>query len=267
MPAKPGKERSLLERFISVYENDSWANADCDWIDERQDGAVELIATRKSDRTTLAIEHTVIQPYGREKEDFARFDRAFTPGAADGSLDVPGAILYIDLPAGTLRPGDDWNTIADSVRECIRAKKQTLPEGYSRLQCPLTDGRTAELQVLRQSTPGDKGQTIIRRYGPFDLASTVRTALEKKLPKLLATKTNKHLLMLERDQWHVNHTAIRAELERFRGPFPLLASAEIWIAETHENRRIVLFDPVLPGRAYDPVFTFVGDVLLSRHDR
>ena len=49
-----------------------------DWVDEHENGAVELIA-RKSDGTTLAIEHTLIQPYPLEKEDFARFDRAFSP--------------------------------------------------------------------------------------------------------------------------------------------------------------------------------------------
>lgn len=69
MPATPGKERPLLERFLSVYENDTWADSRRDWVDEREDGAVELIATRKGDSATLAIEHTVIQPYPREKED------------------------------------------------------------------------------------------------------------------------------------------------------------------------------------------------------
>ena len=57
MPAKPGKEQPLLKRFISVYEKLTWAEADCDWVDEREDGAVELIA-RRSDGATLAIEHT-----------------------------------------------------------------------------------------------------------------------------------------------------------------------------------------------------------------
>jgi hypothetical protein len=227
MPAKPGKERSLLQRFLSVYDHDTWADAHCDWIDEREDGAVELVATRKSDGTTLAIEHTVIQPYPREKEDFARFNRAVMHDASDLSL-----------------------------------------VARSQLRCTLTDGRTVELQVRCHASDADRGQTVIRRYGPFDLPATVRTAVENKLPKLLATKADRHLLMLERDQWHVDHTAITSELKRLRGDFPnLVLLDEVWIAETHENGRIVLFDPVRQNGEYDPVFTFVGDELLSRHDR
>ena len=42
MPAKPGKEQSLLKRFISVYEGGTLAAANCDWVDEREDGAVEV---------------------------------------------------------------------------------------------------------------------------------------------------------------------------------------------------------------------------------
>lgn len=95
MPAKSGKERPLLQRFLSVYDRDTWADAHCDWVDEREDGAVELVATRKSDGTTLAIEHTVIQPYPREKEDFARFNRAVMHDASDPSLVVRGTILFV----------------------------------------------------------------------------------------------------------------------------------------------------------------------------
>ena len=73
--------------------------------------------------------------------------------------------------------------------------------------------------------------------------------------------------MLERDQWHVDHAAIAAELECLRCDFPLLASVdEIWIAETHDNRHIVLFDLVRPNRRYAPVYTFAGERLLGRRD-
>lgn len=129
MPAKPGKEQSLLKRFISVYEGGTWTAANCDWVDERKDGAVELVATRKSDGATLAIEHTLIQPYPREKEDFTRFKSAFLCGRRDRSLEIPETVLYVDVPGGTLQPGADWNAIADAVRGCIRCRKWTLPEG------------------------------------------------------------------------------------------------------------------------------------------
>ena len=259
MPAKPGKEQLLLKRFISAYEEGTWAEADCDWVDEREDGAVELIAKR-SNGSTLAIEHTLIQPYPHEKEDFTRFESAFLSGDRDRSLEISETVLYVNVPGGTLQRREDWGIVAKDVFNCIRGSKETLPEGNSDLPCPTVKGKTIILQIRRQRIPGHDGLTLIRRYGAFDLSSTIRTALEKKLPKLVATEADKRILMLERDQWHVDHAAIAAELECLRDDFPKLALVdEIWIAETHHNRHLVFFDPVRPDRSYAPVFAFDGD--------
>jgi hypothetical protein len=263
MPAKQGKERSLLTRFLLAYEKGTWADAKLDWVDERLDGAVELVATRQSDGSTLAIEQTVIQPHPREKEDFARFDRAFTAHLGDPSLRLTDSFLYVDIPMDTLQRGEDWPAVAREVCDCIRGKKESIPEGWSELRCVTTTGRELVLQTRRIKDPGAKEYlTIIRRYGDFDLPTTVRTALETKLPKLAGTSAQRRLLMLERDQWHVDHSAIAEQLVAQRLDLPLLASVdEIWIAETHDNRHTVLFDPVLPGKGYAPVYTFNGDEL------
>jgi hypothetical protein len=119
------------------------------------------------------------------------------------------------------------------------------------------------LQTRRVKDPNAKEYlTLIRRYGPFDVEGTIRTALEKKLPKLLATDVQRRLLMFERDQWHLDHTCLAAAVQALRPHFQDLKSVdEIWIAETHDNRHIVLFEPLLPGREYAPVYTFVGETL------
>lgn len=263
MPATPGKERSLLTRFMRAYERGAWADASCDWVDERLDGAVELVATRSSDGATLAIEHTVIQPHPREKADLARFQRVFTPCDSDPSLRLSDSFLYVNVPIDALQRGEDWNAVAREVCDCIRAKKDTLPEGWSELRCATSVGRELLLQARRVKDPSAKDYlTLIRRYGQFDVEETVRIALEKKLPKLAATNVQRRVLMLERDQWHLDHTAIGAAVEAHRPFFPQLASVdEIWIAETHDSRHIVLFDPLFPGRGYAPVYTFSGDTL------
>ena len=262
MPSKRGKEHSLIARFLKAYEHGSWTDAELDWLDERQDGAVELVATRRSDRVTLAIEHTVIQPHPQEKEDFAKFKRTFPADITDPSLEIPHCFLYVDVPFGALQRGTDWTAVAECVLAAIRLNKGSLPDGRSELRCA-SGGRDFVLQTRLVRDPSSRsGKTIIRRYGDFDLASTVRTALATKLPKLVRTTAMRRLLMLERDQWHVDHTALAAEIEACRSGFPAMASVdEIWIAETHEERRVVLFDPVLPGRGYGPVYTFTGDDL------
>jgi hypothetical protein len=268
VPAKSGKERCLLARFLRVYEKGAWADAHLDWVDERVDGAVEVVATRATDAVTLAIEHTLIQPHPREKEDFARFRRSsFTTEDRDPSTEVPQAFLYVNVPIGALQRGQDWNAVADAVRGCIRANKNSIPEGRSTLAC-LVDRTEVVLQVeLVRDVNQQNCRTIIRRYGDFDVRSTVRTALENKLPKLVKTQAQKRLLMLERDQWHLDHATIAAAIHDLRGEFPLLKSIdEFWIAETHDDRVIVLFEPLVHGRPYAPVYTFNGDRLLHAAD-
>jgi hypothetical protein len=39
------RERPLIRMFLACYENCSWKDAMTDWVEEKQDGAVEVIAT------------------------------------------------------------------------------------------------------------------------------------------------------------------------------------------------------------------------------
>jgi hypothetical protein len=48
--------------LLSAYENDRWKDASLNWIEESEENAVEVIATR-SDGATLALEHTLIEPF------------------------------------------------------------------------------------------------------------------------------------------------------------------------------------------------------------
>jgi hypothetical protein len=52
-----------------------------------------------------------------------------------------------------------------------------------------------------------------------------------------------------------------------RGEFPRLKAIDgIWIAETHYDRVIVVFEPLVHGSPYAPVYTFNGDTLLHPAD-
>jgi hypothetical protein len=91
MPSKPRREDVFIEAFLSAYEDESWADADKDWVDRHTDGGIEVVAKRASDGKTLAIEHTLIQPFVSDKEDFAVFGRSFLKIEDDKSLIVPDA--------------------------------------------------------------------------------------------------------------------------------------------------------------------------------
>jgi len=76
MPTECRREHTLIELFLSAYEHNSWVHCRRDWLEMKEDGAVEVLATR-SDRKTLAIEHTLIQLYfpvkiGRSRRHQAR---------------------------------------------------------------------------------------------------------------------------------------------------------------------------------------------------
>lgn len=250
-----------------MYERDAWRAAELDWVDERIDGAVELVATRMSDGATLAIEHTVIQPNPNEKEDFAKFAKAFLPGESDPSLVVPGRYTYVDVPLGTLKKGMNWKALAAEVLAFIRAKKESFPEDRFIAMCPVSSGPDVPLQVHFVPDPGEPGRTLIRRYGDFDLTGSVKKALADKLPKLTSTPATKRILMFARDQFTLPNDAISLELERLRPTFPLLSKIdEVWIVEVFDNGETICFEPARTDGKYSPTYCFAGTTLQWRHD-
>ncbi len=60
--------RELIWMLLSVYENDSWKDAKIEWPEDKAENAVEAFATKR-DRTTLALKHTLIEPFVSEKYD------------------------------------------------------------------------------------------------------------------------------------------------------------------------------------------------------
>ena len=77
MPTKERREDVFIKAFLTAYEDLSWSDCHQSWVDKQADKGVEMLATRKSDGKTLAIEHTVIEPFVKEKESFAFFERSF----------------------------------------------------------------------------------------------------------------------------------------------------------------------------------------------
>ena len=255
------KERRLLTRFLSVYERDAWANAELDWLDEREQSAVEVKAVRP-DGVSLAIEHTLVQPNATEKADYAKFAKVFRTESRDATLDRFDRYLYLDVPQHTLMPGDDWDAIAADIFAFIRTHKHTFPDDRSIQDCQMSNGKIAPLMV--RSVPARKeGRTLINRYGTFDVEGTVTTALRRKLPKLLGTEATHRVLMLERDQMRLDPTAIAAAVQSQRPNFAGIDLVHVWVAETW-SEDIALFEPLRFDDSYSPVYSFSADTLQWR---
>src|ERR1017187_6108239 len=73
------REDAFILPFLSAYEDGTWADAETRKPDalDRANPAVDRIATRKVDGKTLAIEHTIIEPFVGDQEEFASFQSTF----------------------------------------------------------------------------------------------------------------------------------------------------------------------------------------------
>jgi hypothetical protein len=65
-------ERPLIRLLLSEYDDGSYRYGSIEWPEDKGPAAVEAIGTNR-DGKTLAIEHTLIQPFVEEKNDSKRF--------------------------------------------------------------------------------------------------------------------------------------------------------------------------------------------------
>jgi len=232
-------EDPLIALFLSVYEGRSWAGdrSHKEYPERVRDGAVEVIARQVTTGRTLAIEHTLIEPFVGEKTDLHRqFQRFWTGLRVNDSLYEQGVALYVEAPVNVLPHGSNWQGIVADTCAWLRVNKQGFTVHPEVHDCPSKhhpDGKIP-LRVRRQPLERTKeGFVIVQRYGELRVGDSVRRALEKKLPKLIRTAVDCRILMLERDQGFVYAETVLQEIDRSRLQFAELARVdEIWIADT-----------------------------------
>src|SRR5574340_10813 len=194
------REDPFIKLFLSGYEKGAWADAKCEKADavERTKPAVDQIARRKSDGKTLAIEHTIIEPFLQEKEDFAAFQEAdFLAIEADQSLPVPGLWIQVFVPVGAARkkPAAVRRAIVRSVHNWIRANRLGLAEGESQHKCSvggIPGEPDLEMTLNIKTTRLDRGTSaasgvihVRRQQLQSNLNQVITRALKKKVPKLV----------------------------------------------------------------------------------
>jgi len=239
MPAKVGRDEQVFIRlFVSACENFAWAGSKIDALDEQTDGAIEALITR-ADGQTMAIEHTVIEPFVGDKRDFAMFEQAFLKIENDKSLAIPDTGIIVYVPVGILdgqKPAMR-NMIVESIHSWIANSRVHLFEGIHEYHCEVP-GMSPVTLTIKRSTFGlsrpNPGNVLVRRQQVTnDLDKVIEKALRKKLPKLVDTKADRHVLFLERDQFTFQPDLIFTEIERQRSNFPSLEKIDgIWHVET-----------------------------------
>lgn len=243
MPAPSGRnEKVFIRLFVSAYENFAWSGSQIEFPDQEKDGAIDGLITR-ADGKTMAIEHTLIQPFVGDKEDFAAFEQVFLSIEDDQSLAVADTEITVYVPVGIVhgRQSAQQDVIVDSIRSWIANNRLNLREGKHEYQCDVLGMQSVTLTVERNNLdpPGTKsGSVLVRRQQmKNDLKEVIEKALQKKLPKLVHIRADRHVLFLERDQFTFHPDLIFTEIEHQRLNFPLLENIdEIWHVETVNYR-------------------------------
>jgi hypothetical protein len=240
MPVKlPPKERPIIEMLLSAYGDDTWKDASLDWVEETQDSAVEVIATRP-DGQKLALEHTLIQPFVGERLDSEAFRRAFGCIEKNPALALPKRNLFVDVPVNAIPNGYNWEEVGRDLLTWLMANHAGAPiRGEAVHAVPVgRNSRSGPLQLritLRaMSVPGNAGTCLIGRDGvPEDLGTVVEKALRTKIPKLVKTAADKRILLLESEHISLWDRRIYEEVTNLAPKFPDLANVdEIWFANT-----------------------------------
>lgn len=268
MPTSNRAENALISLFLSAYENDSWRDSIQVPLDEIEDGAPEIHATRRSDGKTLVIEHTLIQPFDAHKQEFARL-QSIRSIEQDQSLVTPGRSILVYIAAGVLQKGIDWQSVKKAIRDWLASNVRSLKDGDTRHRVKVDS--STEIALLAR-VHELKNRAGLLRFGidgshlpDGSLRQVVEKALRTKLKKLLKYSADKRILLLERDEFTLPETAILTEIGRLRPSFPDLNKIdEIWFAETvcfHASRTVEFHDGTNTR-----VLAFNEGELIIRHD-
>ena len=275
MPVKAEpKERPIIRMLLSAGDNGAWQQAHLDWVEEKQDGAVEVIATR-TDGARLALEHTLIQPFVGEKFDSEVFMRALGRIEKNPALTIPERHLDVIIPVNAIPKGYKWDDVGQDLLEWLLVNHTAaLHEGESShiVQVGVTskNGPLALPITLRtMHLPGIAGSCLIARDKmPGDLEAIVEKALRTKIPKLVATIADKRILLLERDQIALGDHEIYRQIVKLAPAFPDLARVdEVWIANTSilASEHWASFT-LMDGRGLVELLVFENGTLKSRRD-
>ena len=228
------REYIFIRQFVSAYDNGSWADAEHtqpDRIDSSKQ-AVEWFARRRSDGKTLAIEHTIIEPFVGEKSDFAAFSEALLEIEKDTLLRVPGRAIVVFVSVGILddkHKKAEQDAVTRSIDTWFKSNRLRFPDGMSQHSCNITGmlGKapfeiTLSVKVVsvEHGTYAASGILNVRRQQVANtLDKVIDKALRKKVPKLVNTDADKRILLLERQHMILAPKQILSEIEKRRPIF------------------------------------------------
>lgn len=231
------RDQKLVSAFLDEYRKISGSTFEVqEWVDdqERNKPAVEAVAVEKTTEESLAIEHTLLQPFVGEKEDTQRFLSVIAELEKDDSLKLPRHVVTISLRVGAIPKGINWSHVNKTLHEWIRDNIPKAPDGRSKHEL-IHDAFKIGLGITKMSFEHhDTGLLLFERYmPPASLIDVMRTSLKKKLPKLVGTNADKRILLFEHDGCLLGNCEVHELIKGLSGEFAELNQVnEIWLLRT-----------------------------------
>lgn len=227
-------ERPLIQMFLAGYDQGVWKDATLNWVEETQENAVEVIATR-SDGKTVALEHTLIELFVGEKYDSTIFTGAFEPRIEKNpEFIIPGRALNVMIPVGALVGIKDRDAAGEALLTWMRASHASIPPGDSELTIMVGGSVPLKVKFKSDDSGGDVGYCWLARCDkPGNIDKIVEKAIKRKVPKLVRTQADKSILLLQREHITMGDTEILDLIEKFAPDYPDIAQVdEIWFVNT-----------------------------------
>jgi len=227
-------DKAVIERFVQAFNAEQQtAYAITAWPDEQDRTGKAIDALASNGSTTLAIEHTLLQPFSGERNDTTIFLQ--TIGKLDKAphLMLPNLSVTLTIDVGAITKGIDWSTITPAIEHWYLDVRDQLSNGGSRHTIPNLPF-TLEVHVERTPLKHDRGFFFIGRVMPDKpLRDTVEQALKTKVDKLTAASADKRILLLEKETPIFGDGEVGELLQQLLPQFPKLAQVdEVWIANT-----------------------------------
>ena len=204
-----------------------------------------------SEGRTLAIEHTLIEPYPGHKEDTVRFLKTLAVLENHAGLVQKGFFVNVAQPVGAIPKGIKWDEVPLAMIAQLAPVLPALPEGAQTLTVSGPKW-SLDLRVSKMRTaPSDAGSFLTSRIYPGDPGPELMlAAMERKIPKLAAASADKKILLLEKD-------AVAGTVEAQFELLPdepkvqawLRSIDEIWTVNTAglDSEQIIFTNQILPA--------------------
>ena len=221
-----------------------------DWPD-RDSSRKNIDAMCRDDAgRTLAIEHTLVEPFEGEKADSVRFLKTLAPLEHHPTLLHTGYAFTVSQPVNSIPTGTNWADIPNELLSQLPSILPILPEGHSVAVIRAKEW-TLELQIDKDRTsPDDPGKFFTGRVHPGDPGPEfILRALMKKVEKLSASTGDIKILLLEKD-------TVAGTIERQFEQLPddaeikslLVGIDQIWSVNTValESEKVIFTNQIMP---------------------